>query len=392
MKTIFCCLLAIIVFLQIPILTLGIEVQKNIYRLLLIIIVVCFFLKKEIRLTINYKALFLYILSCVFIVVLSISNESIIYIGISYFLIFLFIQLDTNIVIKTTLIFKNIYVYSISISFIVYLLYLFFNLTPTSILNSTGIKFDSGVEFKNYYNVLIVTGYRHLSTDLLRFQFVFEEPGIVGTLSGLLLIAMNKTLTKKERMILSISGFATLSTAFFVFYSVYIIMRYSIFSTVKVLFVIICSFYLLYFIFQQSEYLSDVSNLIIMKYNSFGGTRNSECFLRAFDESNQIQYLFGHGYGATAKLNCDVSSFLIQWYDYGLFGLFCILFSMALIFAAIYYQTRKISLISYKYVILWGGLLVLNLYQRPDYFFLPYYLLGMYFIINLSNNINYKKK
>lgn len=100
------------------------------------------------------------------------------------------------------------------INYILFLLGVNFDFSILDAQNE--LKKASGVYYiKNYFLSLIVfpgTGI------LYRFQSIFEEPGTLGTLLGMLILFDGKLKKLKiERIIIILSGLLTLSTAFYIF-------------------------------------------------------------------------------------------------------------------------------------------------------------------------------
>ncbi|MGL6357781.1 hypothetical protein ACSZNK_07405 [Aeromonas hydrophila] len=141
--------------------------------------------------------------------------------------------------------------------------------------------------------------------------------------------------------------------------------------------------FVLSFYFINSTTFDAIQPIIEYKLNA-GDNRVSECFKSSFDRNIPDNILFGLGKGATLELGCDISSFVGSIYDYGYVGLFIIFLLVALgyfsVFHGIYGSKIGISEIS-NYMI-WFVILVLNFYQRPDFFHPLLLIFGAGFYIN----------
>lgn len=276
----------------------------------------------------------------------------------------------------------NIFSVVFFIGLILYFLYTMNIIDYVSIIKPINtLKIEKGIYFKDVYFFLKVTSTQY--GDLYRFQSIFDEPGVVGTITGIAIIAMSSNERYKwQRYIFITSGILSLSTAFFLFYLISMIISFNFKKTVY----IISSFTLMFvlsFYFINSTTFDAIQPIIEYKLNA-GDNRVSECFKSSFDRNIPDNILFGLGKGATLELGCDISSFVGSIYDYGYVGLFIIFLLVALgyfsVFNGIYGSKTGINEIS-NYMI-WLVILVLNFYQRPDFFHPLLLIFGAGFYIN----------
>jgi len=204
-----------------------------------------------------------------------------------------------------------------------------------------------------------------------RFCGMFSEPGYVGTIAALLIIADNFNLKKINNIILLIGGLLTLSLAFFILISIYIIGN---FGKYLIQFLVKLSIIkkMIFFIFlvlsvafvMKNEYTKRfiLSRLRIEEGWIRGDNRASDEFnvhYKQFLNMGFEKKLFGLGNNAHVNTNTDVSSYKGIIYNYGFLG-----FSLIIGFLLIYgiYFFRK------KSGILFMLLFVLSLYQRASFF------------------------
>lgn len=95
--------------------------------------------------------------------------------------------------------------------------------------------------------------------DSFRFCGVFDEPGVIGTLSGILLYLQRFNFKDRRTIILLISGLCSLSLFFYILLIVTLIMYYGFVkkNIIKVLFVIVVIFITFQFI-QNNDILNEV--------------------------------------------------------------------------------------------------------------------------------------
>lgn len=126
------------------------------------------------------------------------------------FLAFAFIPtLKQEIVYETYKVFRKLFVFFLGLSIINYFLVLIG-------IDFGGIVIEPLNKLKQYKYVMypfLVTPY---VGEFSRFHSVFDEPGVVGTISGLILIAEQMNLQKKSNYIILIGGLLSLSFYFYV--------------------------------------------------------------------------------------------------------------------------------------------------------------------------------
>lgn len=174
--------------------------SKIIYNIFYVIIITFFFKSlKKIRVG-EIKTIFL---GLVFRI-LNIVSTSFIY----YFVIVKKIENKK----KMYMIFYKIVAFICFVGLISYILKIYnFNL-KFEILGSTGLKGKSGIRYLKGFLVVFLEG-------LNRFQSFFDEPGVLGTLLGMLFLFDNNfKVLRWERLVILVSGLLTMSTAFYIFF------------------------------------------------------------------------------------------------------------------------------------------------------------------------------
>ena len=209
-----------------------------------------------------------------------------------------------------------------------------------------------------------------LNIGYYRFMSWFDEPGVVGSVSGILLMVKGLEFNKWETYVLLFSGFLSLSMAFFVILSVYIFLFQN--SKVKlVAAVILCTLIIIC-------YSNDIiSYLLLDRFNFENGTfagmnRTSDkmdLFMKDFLRSDRIWFGYGHNYSQTV-VNAGGASFKDLIVNYGLIPF------IGLLLSTILYAVSKLKLSKelIVYIFMWFAII----YQRPFitllfYFFLLYF-------------------
>lgn len=312
----------------------------------------------------------IYYTLCLFsaILLMSLYNQTIIH-YISYAtLIFASIQfLKYKVLLQAGYYFRDIYIGILSISMIFYILVLFGIITPTDVeyAHHNMLKINDKVYYEIYYDFLMVqkSDITWRSENLiLRFQGLFDEPGVVGTVSGLLLIAIYRAKFGIRSFLLVVFGLLSMSKAFFVLFFICLCLKrkYKIIGISA----LSCSL-ILVFVYNLSPLLW---NWLVAKVER-GDNRVSECFWNAFESNFYNSPLLGLGNRSTALLGCDISSFFSLIYDYGIFGFSAIVIFNLVGFFLIQRKNNDPEATSRKMMILiiWSSIFILNTYQRPQY-------------------------
>lgn len=358
------------IFFILPVYVVSEEVKANLLRfftLLSLFLFFCFISKNKL----NIKALRVTSIILIVLSFLSVINGGLVYINFTLALFLILLYLDDDIIHDISIGFINLYVLILLVSIFMFFLAHVLSIGYTAeVYHTNPLKNESGVYYQSFYRLLLVEVNEH-SPGLLsyRFQSIFDEPGVVGTISGIMLIGLVKVKMKIQKTILIISGFLSISVAFFFFFIIFLIMsmnfkRFIFFGGI------------LLFLFLSVQYYIDnpLVNIAMQKIER-GNNRFDQCFSEKFEQILSDGFLFGKGLGATNSLGCDVSSFLAQVYDYGLMGFVLILLSVILVYFNVIYKKKGGGRLLF-----WIMLILINFYQRPHYFMPVFVVLGFCFV------------
>lgn len=153
------------------------------------------------------------------------------------------------------------------------------------------LKVDAGEGYIKY-PFMVVLDYM-LALPVYRFMGPFDEPGVLGTISALLLSADKLNLNKKSNKIIFFSGLISLSLAFYVLISLYFILAMVLkLNRRNILFIILAV--LSFFILSMND---TFQQLILSRMSSSGDNRSSTSLTDAFyfwvQNDNIHIFLFG---------------------------------------------------------------------------------------------------
>lgn len=171
--------------------------------------------------------------------------------------------------------------------------------------------------------------------EAIRFYSMFDEPGVLGTLSAFVLYGNNYNLKDRRNIIILIGAFFTFSLAF-ILLSIFGIIwhsRRSIKTLLRYIFCISISVYML-FVFLLSENLAFQQSVAYRMANLFEPealSRNSISFDYYYDKLvNSPMVLIGYG-GKINDYVLDGASYKNFIFEYGILGIFGLFFIYILI-------------------------------------------------------------
>jgi len=221
-------------------------------------------------------------------------------------------------------------------------------------------------ESNNFYYKFpgsVVTAH-HLDEPLFRLCGMFDEPGVVGTLSVLFLVADSVNLKKWQNLVMFIAGLMSLSMAFFILISLYFILRFSSFykQILLICFVSIAIFFTLPEAMQDQLDVRVFNRLSISDMSLSGDNRGNAILEKKWQnwvDSAWTELLFGVSYQVYPDGSSSWKTLLITK---GMVGLATLL--------------GIICLLTYRYYHGWGSLVLLiifclSMYQRPFVWTLP---------------------
>jgi hypothetical protein len=236
-------------------------------------------------------------------------------------------------------------------------------------------KQNAGILYHNYLftYVLSSTELNIEGYKLFRLSSLFDEPGVVGTVAALLIIATN---FKRDfiNLILIVAGTLSFSLAFIILIAMYLLF----YKRTVLYFAMIAGIGLFYFAGENPFFNKVIINrLLIVDGNIAGDNRTTLAFnikfLQFFDSSLKW---FGNS-DSVASSGYYASSWKNLIWDYGIVGTFFMLMSF------VFYKIRFVK-VTNKLVISFLILFFLNIYQRPYILNVTYFLLFSGALVLLS--------
>ena len=248
--------------------------------------------------------------------------------------------------------FTLFYSCAIGVSLIVYILVVFLN------INLPHTQIDPLVEEKKWVTYYVYPFLVYVeNSGFLNFRFhgLFDEPGVVGTISGAIMLTERFNLKKIKNIPIFLSGLFSLSLFFLLVTIVYVAIRSSMVKKISIVLLLLASFAVL----RQNEVLDTLVFDRLEFSDGFlaGDNRNhmSEVWYKNFSKSSA--YWWGLGGGSHAIHNPGGASYKDLIIDYGV--IFFITYVLALIWASLRIIKRRSDVVLYIIILL------SVLYQRP---------------------------
>ena len=307
--------------------------------------------------------------------------------------LYLFIMLSVDDKRKVFKVFTYIFAISIIPGLLIYLMHQL-GLDPGwSYLRALNpLKAESGTYYRQYFGaVKIFYPFSSELSGLYRFQGMFDEPGVLGTIAVLLLSGDNyKIKNNLKNIIILTGGILSFSFAFYVLSFVYFSIRknYKFLIIVLILYLLIAALnlnltdnsFLDRYLFSRSE--AFFSGNVFEQRMTQHARAVFHDFIRYSDFST---LLFGHGAGAARgdPLMRASSTVLLSIYNRGILGL-----SLLVLFPLIY--TLLINKTKTGFILL--IIFFLSIYQRPNVLNLAYMTVFLGGLANLKYHWDYTKK
>lgn len=189
-----------------------------------------------------------------------------------------------------------------------------------------------------------------------RFFGMFDEPGVVGTISAILLISERFNLRKWENIIVLISGVLSASLFFFLICGVYVLLESPMKAKIAVIVVALIAVFVLY----DNELLY---NIFFRRFNVEDGSlegmnREHGDFATFYERFRHTpEYWTGLGADAGVKANMGGSSYKQLIVSYGLI--------FFVVYIASYYLFALTRLRGGKKLFVYSLVLLGTMYQRP---------------------------
>lgn len=237
---------------------------------------------------------------------------------------------------------------------------------------SQGAKLDEGVYYHHYFGA--VEGYFRWSEGHVRLCGMFDEPGVVGTMAGLLLAA-NRRRKSWIRCILFIGGIFSLSFAFFVIYACYIglvlLSEKKIMTIAMGMLGFVCVLFMLAQLPKENLiYRYTISRLEIKNGKLMADNRTSSVFEQAYNHyTKSIRIFTGAEKKMAAHLTHGLSSYKIVIFEYGIV-VFCILVYLVIKANCFFENKRNKITLNDKSILIM--LFLMSIYQRPNVINIPF--------------------
>lgn len=246
------------------------------------------------------------------------------------------------------------------------------------------LKTQLGHYYRRYLGSVVLISSRSAPIWPYRFCGMFDEPGVVGTVSALLLVGNRFNFKSFYVKILLISGIITFSLAFFVIVIASLVIELILRRNFRIVIIIGC-FFSLFILF--STYLEDnylIQRYVLNRITNLGSglivdNRTTQSFDYEFEQFfhrglNTI--LFGEGVGSRSD-NMNLlgsSSIKLVIYDSGIIG-----FSALILLFIVLVLCHKS-----KQAVIFLVIFIASMYQRPSVLNYAYILIFMGSILNTS--------
>ena len=260
--------------------------------------------------------------------------------------------------------FVKIYALLIIPSIVVYIIVVFGVITsfPSQIIEPLNALKD--YDYTQYPFLVMVN---KLDAGAFRFMAYFDEPGVVGTISGVLLFLRGLQLKNWETYPILISGMFSLSLAFYLMLFANILLFQSF--KVKIVFISLLSALAIYFATDEV-----IGKLIFDRLEIEDGqlaginrtTTNMDVFMKRFVNSDKFWFGYGDSY-AQNVVNEGGASYKDLIVNYGIIGFISLV--IVSLTGAIKRLGFSIELIIY--IAVWAAII----FQRPFIFSLIYFFL-----------------
>lgn len=287
--------------------------------------------------------------------------------------------------------FVALFAISLIFSIVVWvLLRLNINMNYQVLTSESPLKANLGYYYKQYFGAVFLDNFQN-PDSMYRLCGLYDEPGVVGTISALLLVADDFRLKRMRNIILFIGGILSFSFAFFCLIFIYFVIK--IFCNVikkgiiklkrkNILLILICLVGISFTpMLMNNTYIYRYVVLRMKRTLIIGDNRTTNGFDKEYknllNSDNVINLVFGKGSGAVVN-NPEMTgsnSYKSQIYDLGLFGF---VFMYFIIFYACFllYKTRSL------HSILLFLIFCISTYQRIGIMNL------YYFVILIGGTIN----
>lgn len=207
-------------------------------------------------------------------------------------------------------------------------------------------------------------------STVFRLHGLYEEPGVVGTVAGLLLVAGGLRFKgRPENVILLLGGLMSFSLAFFAIVYASLLWRKPMFT--------IAATVLLVALATTLDLSSKVPLLRLVLFDRLafsqgsiaGDNRVTPLFSALYEEfwrADLYTKLFGSSQDISTVVDTGAFSYKVLIYQYGLVGFVGLLTALSVALLAISRESQSLVLL---------GVLLLSIYQRPNVLSLPFMII-----------------
>lgn len=306
-------------------------------------------------------------------------------------LTFLVFMLDNNVLRLILNNFINLYVIFMILPIVMFfLISLGWKLEWVNLEPYSNAKQAAGVFYRQYFGMVILNTqiFSFGMGELFRLSGVFPEPGVVGTLSALLLTIMNYNLRKLRASIIFISGILSFSLTFYILSFIYLFVKKPV-ALIKFMILFLLLIYTLPLDLKENRllkyYFFERVEAVLYDFESIDN-REDDCFKAKYTDLLQSRdILLGKGYKATIKLNCDTSSYKTFIYDYGMINFVILVFLYITIVLS--RMTRYSNIVTILPFLL---VCIASSYQRPAFdqlWFIMLFLGGLASLLNCNSTV-----
>lgn len=294
----------------------------------------------------------------------------------------IFVLLPEDIQRSSYRVYYNVFVYSLIIPIIIYIfVHVGINIPYITLEAPEQLKTYNGIYYKLYP---LAVQWNHNYNPLyygMRMCGIYNEPGVVGTFSALLLcIEEYKFKGKWKNIILLIAGMFSFSIAFYLLTALFFTIQ--IISMNPKHIIVLLSIVLTYVVFinipiNNPSIARVQKRLTIAENGLVGNNRTNMMYDKVFNEfveGNFIRVIFGNGASEIEDIleerNIDASTYKNLIYNYGILGF---IGQILWILCYALYLSKNSKKSEKLYVFTFVLILFANMYQRPFMFSLQYY-------------------
>lgn len=292
------------------------------------------------------------------------------------FILILYLLISPTLKINVYVILKNVFVVMSAFGIVGYVSYMFGIPFPHTQVEYYG---NENWTYINYFFTILCN-----TEGQIRLCGFFNEPGLLGTVLGLILAAEGLNLRKRANIIFLAAGTLSFSLAFFLTLAIYFLLKDS--NKMSRWFIVL-SFVIIYL-----YVIPNIHTGILAVDNILGRLAFEDGRMVGDNRSHGLDYLlattlasgnamWGNGMGYVASFDLNTSSYQTIIIDNGIIG-FTVLYVLFTLCCLVRYRNSKQALL---YIIVF----FINVYQRPNIYSLLYFTLlfgGLEYIYYIKEN------